>query len=410
MSGQQSMLLDQDSARPLPGAAVLPASGPAEELARLRLARSRNVGPRTFSHLMRRFGSAVNALDALPDLASRGGKPDYVACSEQDALDELAAGEQHGARLLHVGDPDYPALLAQIDPAPPVVWIKGQSELLTRPAMAIVGARNASALGQRTARRLSRELASEGFVIVSGLARGVDAAAHEAALPTGTIAVLAGGLDQPYPPENQALYDRIGEAGVLVSEVPFGTMPTSRHFPRRNRLISGLAQGVVLVEAASRSGSLITARFALDQGREAMACPGAPEDPRVGGCNALIREGAALIRHAGDVIEALAAPRTLGLAEDGREFEFDADLFGEDTMRDDYDALSDFDEEGGMGDEALSDQILDLLGPHPVEIDEIARLCGTSPSELSLAILELDLAGRIEIRPGGMISLSAGPD
>jgi DNA processing protein len=180
--------------------------------------------------------------------------------------------------------------------------------------------------------------------------------------------------------------------------------PTSRHFPRRNRLISGLAEGVVLVEAAARSGSLITARFALEQGREALACPGAPEDPRSAGCNQLIREGASLIRHAGDVEEALAAPQARGFAESGEGYQFDADLFGEEAMRDDYDALADFDEEGGIGDDALADQIVDLLGPHPIEIDEVARLCGVAPSEMSLAILELDLAGRVEILPGGMIA------
>ncbi|MEM1163263.1 MAG: DNA-processing protein DprA, partial [Pseudomonadota bacterium] len=246
-------------------------------------------------------------------------------------------------------------------------------------------------------------LGSNGYVIVSGLARGIDAAAHETSLGAGTIAVLAGGLDQPYPPENIDLAHRISEEGVLVSEVPFGVAPMARHFPRRNRIISGLARGVVLIEAAARSGSLITARFALEQGREAMACPGAPEDARCAGCNALIREGAALIRHAGDVEEALAAPRTLALAEEGGEFDFDTDMFGDDVMRDDYEALSDFDEEGGIGDEVLSDQIMSLLGPHPVEVDEIARQCGTAPSDLSLAILELDLAGKIELRPGGMI-------
>ncbi len=407
MSVAQTLQLDA------PGIAAGPANipdkrpGDAERLARLRLLRSKNVGPRTFHHLLRRFGTAARALDALPHLAERGGKPGYTAYPEDEARAEVEAGEQLGGVMLQEGDADFPEYLLTIDPVPPVVWVMGNPDLFKRSAVAIVGARNASALGIRTARRISRELSTNGHVIVSGLARGVDAAAHEAAISGGTIAVLAGGLDQPYPPENLALCERIAEQGALVSEVPFGISPISKHFPRRNRLISGLARGVVLIEAATKSGSLITARFALEQGREAMACPGAAEDPRAAGCNALIREGAALIRHAGDVEDALAAPRTLHLAEEGRDFEFDADLFSEDTMRDDYDALADFDEEGSMGDEALADQIMDLLGPHPVEIDEIARQCGTSPSELSLAILELDLAGRIEIRPGGMIALSA---
>jgi DNA processing protein len=287
---------------------------------------------------------------------------------------------------------------------PPVLWVVGRGELFGRSAIAIVGARNASALGMRTARRLARELGAQGHVVVSGLARGIDTAAHEASLDTGTIAVFAGGLDQPYPPENVDLAKRIAEKGALVSETPFGTVPTAQHFPRRNRLISGLARGVVLVEAAARSGSLITARFALEQGREAMACPGAPEDPRSAGCNALIREGAALIRHAGDVEEALAAPRTLQLSEDGREFEFDLDYLDGETMRDEYDALADFDEEGGSGDRALAEQIMGLLGPSPVDLDELARACGATPAELSLAILELDLAGRIELRAGGVVA------
>ncbi len=376
----------------------------AERFARLRLARSQNVGPRTFFHLIRRFGSAERALTSLPDLAARGGKQDYQICSAEAAQAEIAAGTRVGAVMLQAGDAQYPRLLAGIDPAPPVLWVMGDTAIFQQRAIAIVGARNASALGIRTTRRLARELASNGHVIVSGLARGIDTAAHEASLATGTIAVLAGGLDEPYPPENISLADRIAERGALVSEMPFGVKPTSRHFPRRNRLISGLAEGVVLVEAAARSGSLITARFALEQGREALACPGAPEDPRAAGCNQLIREGASLVRHAGDIEEALAAPQARGFAESGEGYQFDADLFGEEEMRDDYDALSDFDEEGGIGSEALAEQIVDLLGPHPIEIDEIARQCGVTPSEMSLAILELDLAGRVEILPGGTIA------
>ena len=410
MSVAQSLKSPQTSAVNTDAAPTRPTIEGTERLARLQLARSLNVGPRTYGHLLRRFGTAQRALNALPELAARGGKSGYEACTKEKAEAELAAGKRAGAELMVLGDEDYPPLLAAIDPPPPVIWWMGNPELLSRPAVAIVGARNASALGLRTARRLARELGATGHVIVSGLARGIDAAAHEASLPTGTIAVLAGGLDHPYPPENVELFERVKENGVVVSEMPFGVAPTSKHFPRRNRLISGLARGVVLVEAAARSGSLITARFALEQGREAMACPGAPDDPRSGGCNQLIREGAALIRHAGDIEEALAVPRGYAMAEEGRGFEFDADMFGEDQMRDDYDALADFDEEGGIGDEALSEQIMGMLSPRPTEIDEIARQCGTTASELSLAILELDLAGKIEIQPGGTISLKEDDD
>jgi DNA processing protein len=384
---------------------AIPIASENERIARLRLIRSHNVGPRTYAHLMRRFGTAVRALEALPDLAARGGRAGYVACPPEDVEAELDAALACGAEMLQLGDTDYPNMLAEIDPAPPVIWVKGNISLLKHSAVALVGSRNASALGVRTSRRLARELGQTGYVVVSGLARGIDAAAHEASLSTGTIAVMAGGLDCPYPPENVEIWKRIAEDGLLLSEISFGVEPTGKHFPRRNRLIAGLSKGVVLVEAAAKSGSLITARFALEQGRETMACPGAPEDPRAAGCNSLIREGAALIRHVGDIEEALAAPRSLMLMEDGGEFEFDAELFGDNAMRDDYDALADFAEDGNdLGEEAFAEQIMDLLGPHPVEIDEIARQCGALPQEISLAILELDLAGRIEIQPGGMIA------
>ncbi len=372
----------------------------AERVARLRLARSGNVGPRTFAHLITRFGDARRALDALPALAAAGGRPAYEACPQADAEAEIAAGEAAGARLLALGEPDYPALLAEIDYPPPVLWLKGDPAIFGRPAVAIVGARNASALGLRTARNLARGLGEAGHVIVSGLARGIDAAAHEAALETGTLAVMAGGIDVIYPPENADLAARIAAQGAMVTECAPGTEPTARHFPRRNRLVSGLARGVVLIEAAARSGSLITARCALEQGREAMACPGAPEDPRAGGCNQLIRDGAALIRNAQDVIEALNAPRSLGLAEPGREFLFDDPAFADDAEDDRFDEFE-VDPDHGA---ALAEQILRLIGPHPVEMDELARQCGASPAEFSLAILELDLAGRIEIHRGSLVS------
>lgn len=392
-----------------PAMAGGPAMDEAERFARLQLARSRNVGPRTHARLMRRYGSALRALDALPTLAARGGRPGYTPCPAEEVEREMAAGRAQGATLLMPGDPAYPPLLAMVDPTPPVIWVRGDTGLFTRPAVAIVGARNASALGLRTARRLARELGAQGHVVVSGLARGIDAAAHEASLATGTIAVLAGGLDHPYPPENEALCRRIAGEGALLSEAPFGTAPTAHHFPRRNRLISGLAAGVVLVEAAERSGSLITARFALEQGREAMACPGAPEDPRAAGCNRLIRDGAALIRHAGDVEAALGAPRTLALREEGTEFDFDADLFIDESLRSDLESLEDFEEVDDV-DSDLTERVVALLGPTPVEPDELARACGATMAELSLAVLELELSGRAELRTGGAVALAVPED
>lgn len=390
---------------PLAETGTLPA---AERIARLRLARSENVGPRTYAHLMRRFGDARRALEALPTLAAAGGRAGYVPCAEAEVAAELAAGEAAGARLVILGEADYPPLLAAIDQPPAALWVIGEPAVLHRPAVAIVGARNASALGLRAARNLARGLGAAGHVVVSGLARGIDTAAHEAALATGTIAVMAGGIDRIYPPENAALAARIAAEGALVSECPMGMEPTARHFPRRNRLVSGLARGVLVIEAAVRSGSLITARCALEQGREAMACPGGPEDPRAGGSNQLIREGAALIRSVDDVLEALAAPRTLELAEPGRAFLFDEDFFDGELDAPDFE---DFEEgeaalaEGG----ALAEQIMRLLGTHPVDLDELARLCGATPSEISLAVLELDLAGRVELLPGGSIARAA-PD
>ncbi len=380
----------------------------AERIARLRLARSENVGPRTYAHLMRRFSSARRALEALPTLAAAGGRAGYIPRPEAEVEAELAAGIAAGARLLILGEPDYPPMLARIDQPPPALWLIGDTGLFRRPSIAIVGARNASALGLRAARNLARGLGAAEHIVVSGLARGIDAAAHEAALATGTVAVLAGGVDRVYPPENAGLARRIAAEGALISECPMGMEPTSRHFPRRNRLISGLARGVLVIEAAVRSGSLITARCALEQGREAMACPGGPEDPRAGGSNQLIREGAALIRSTEDALEALAAPRTLELEEPGRAFLFEESFFETDFDEPDYDDLEDV-ESGAARDAALAEQIMRLIGPNPVELDELARLCGARPSEVSLAVLELDLAGRVELLPGGMIA-STTPD
>lgn len=387
-----SLALERPASDGMGDAAV--ANSEKERMARLRLSRSENVGPRSFSHLLKRFGSASAAVDALPDLALRGGRTNYIACSLDSAEAEMEAGRAAGATLLTVGEAAYPSLLAAIDSAPPVLWIMGDPAVLARSAIGIVGARNASALGLRTTRRIVSELTERGHVIVSGLARGVDAAAHEAALTGGTVAVMAGGVDRTFPRENQALAERIVETGLLISECPIGTEPTSRHFPRRNRLISGLSRGVVLIEAAIRSGSLITARYALEQGREVMACPGAPEDPRTGGCNKLIRDGAALIRNADDVIDALEGQRAVGLAEPETLFEH-ADMAP-------LDVLSEFEPESAQTQE-LAEQVAVLLGPHPIDIDELERACGASHSEMALALLELDIAGRVDLLPGGSV-------
>ena len=383
--------------------------GEEERLARLRIVRSENVGPRTYAHVMHRFGSATAALEALPALARSGGRRDYRPCPRERAEAELRAGAEAGATLITVGEPGYPPLLAAIDSAPPAIWVIGDPDVLAGPSVGVVGARNASALGLRTARRIAGELAEAGYLVVSGLARGIDHAAHEATLGHGTVAVMAGGVDRIFPPEHEALARRIAANGALVSECAIGTEPTGRHFPRRNRLIAGLSEGVVLIEAALRSGSLITARYALDQGREVMACPGAPEDPRAGGCNRLIREGAALIRSAADVIEALAAPRTgpVGLAEPPAGFLFDEPDLGVVEDASGLASLDDFDEERESGETVLAEQVMRLLGPAPVDTDELARLAGCPASELSLALLELELAGRIEMVPGGGVVLAA---
>ncbi len=381
-------------ASPAPEEGPLPST---ERLARLRLARSRNVGPRTYVHLIARFRSGRAALDALPELAARGGGAGYGPCPEETAAAEWESGARLGARLHLLGEADYPRQLSTISTPPPAVWVLGEDAVFARPSAAIVGARNASALGLRTARQLARGLGAAGRVVVSGLARGIDSAAHEASLETGTIAVLPGGLDRIYPPENERLAARIAEAGALVSECPLGMEATARHFPKRNRLIAGLAAGVVLIEAASRSGSLITARYALEQGREVMAVPGSPEDPRSGGCNALIRDGAALVRNAEDVLDALAMPARPGLAEEGAAFA------AAPPEAPDLDAAS------RARDAEAAERVAALLGPAPVEIDELARAAGVRPAHLSLVLLELELAGRVEVLAGGRVA-AADPE
>ncbi len=292
---------------------ITPPTAEEDGLTQLRLIRSARVGPSTFHRLIDAHGSAQAALDALPEVARCAGVRDYHPCPEATALREIDAGRAAGARLLLHGSPEYPAALAAISDAPPVLWAIGQQALAARPSVALVGARNASSLGTRMARRLAEGLGHHGIVITSGLARGIDAAAHTAALPTGTVAIMAGGVDMVYPTENMPLYEKITETGLLLSEQPMGMAPQARHFPRRNRIVSGMALAVVVVEAAEKSGSLITAREALDQGREIMAVPGHPVDGRAAGCNRLIREGATLVRGVEDIRAVLRLPDTAAL-------------------------------------------------------------------------------------------------
>jgi len=356
-----------------------------ERCAWLRLARTENVGPVTFRELVRRYGSAVEAIAALPELARRGGRSGVRIPSEAEIERELAAGEALGARLVAAGEPAFPAALAATDPPPPVLWLRGNAEALARPAVAVVGARVASAAGQRFARGLAAELGQAGLVVVSGLARGIDAAAHEGALPTGTVAVLAGGVDDVYPTENRGLYARICETGCVVSENEPGRAATARDFPRRNRIISGLARAVVVVEAEMRSGSLITARLAAEQGREVLAVPGSPLDPRAKGANDLIRQGAAICEGADDVLRALE-----GL---GALREPEAAAFGGEPAQ-----------AGAEADAALRERLAALLSPTPVARDELVRATGAAAPAVFAALVELALAGRAELLPGGLAS------
>ncbi|CAN5163703.1 DNA-processing protein DprA [soil metagenome] len=354
----------------------------AERFARLRLARTDRVGPVSFRQLLERFGTAVRALDALPDLAKRAGSSGYDLPSVARIEAELEAGEGRGARLVVLGDADYPPRLAAVDPPPPVLWTRGDVGLLSRETIAMVGARIASAGGQRIARGLAQALGQDGFVVVSGLARGIDAAAHAGSLQTGTVAVLGGGVDDIYPPDNAGLYDQIVEQGCVVSESPMGARAQARDFPRRNRIISGLSRGVIVVEAELRSGSLITARLAGEQGRDVFAVPGSPLDPRSKGPNELLRQGAILCEGIDDVRRAFETLRTLS----------EPPVDGFDDMPDEVD-------------QALIDRVAALLSPTPTPRDELARACGAPVSHVAAALLELSLAGRATLLPGGMASL-----
>jgi DNA processing protein len=355
-------------------------------VARVRLIRSGSIGPVTYRQLVARFGSAQAALDAIPDLAARGGGRAPSIAPEQVARKEIARVEALGARYLVLGQGLYPRLLAEMDDAPPLLIAKGELALLDRTAIAIVGARNASAAACRFARGLAHDLGREGAVVVSGLARGIDSAAHVGALDSGTIGVIAGGIDVFYPPENKVRQETMFERGLVLAEMPPGTEPRARHFPYRNRIIAGLSLGTVVVEAAPRSGSLITARLAGEAGREVMAVPGSPLDPRAQGCNQLIRDGATLIQNAADVMEAVRTPSSF-VRSPAMIFEGSAPL---------------------DGDPGLLGDIEQLLGPSAVPVDELIRLSGATSGAVQMALLELDLAGRLDRHAGGKVALRTG--
>jgi len=393
-----------------------------ECLSWLRLVRSPRVGPATFQRLMAAHGSASAALDALPGIAAAAGAADYSPCAADIARAELDAGRRLGATPLFLGQPDYPAALAAIPDPPPLVWVLGRParlrDLLARPAVALVGARNASSLGGRMARSLAGGLADMGLVVVSGLARGIDTAAHGAALAGGTVAVMAGGVDVVYPPENAALAAAIADQGLRLSEQPPGLVPQARHFPRRNRLIAGLARAVVVVEAAEGSGSLITARDALDQGREVLAVPGHPLDPRAAGCNLLIRDGARLVRSAADVIEALGPgvvmrPRTAVRATTRTAAPAPTRTAAAPPGRAARPATTPAPQPGHPAATApsvdpvrLHGRILAALGPSPVAEDQLLRDLALPAAAAAPALLFLELAGRIRREPGGMLALA----
>ena len=358
-------------------------------VSRLRLIRTTGIGPVTYRQLIARFGSAEAAIAALPMLAQRGGGRSPRIADVSVAEREIAATARLGARYLFLDDPDYPRLLAEIETAPPALIFRGDIARAARPCVAMVGARNASAAACRFARQLALQLAEEGTTIVSGLARGIDTAAHIGALGAGsdgaTIGVIASGIDIAYPPDNTALQERIATGGLLLAEQPPGTEPKARNFPSRNRIIAGLAIGTVVVEAVPKSGSLITARLANESGREVMAVPGSPLDPRAQGCNLLIREGATLVQSAADILEQIRP-------FDPRSVRSPIDAFAATPTQD----ASDADRR----------RIADLLGPVPVAIDELIRQSRESPAVVHTVLLELELAGRLERHAGGRVSLA----
>ena len=360
-----------------------------EKINWLRLIRSENVGPVTFFRLLERYGSATRALDELPDISKRGGRDKELRIySVADAEKEMAAVQKIGGTLIYAGDDNYPESVRIIADPPPVLTVLGHVHLLHKPALAIVGARNASLNGRKFAEKLATDLAAKDYVIASGLARGIDAAAHQASLKTGTVAVVAGGADVIYPQENEKLYAEIKERGCIVAENPCGYPPQARDFPRRNRIISGLSQGTIIVEAALKSGSLITATYALEQGRDVFAVPGSPLDPRSTGTNKLLKDGATLIENADDVLHALSYPLTL------KENHSPAFAAPKSSTPSDVEI------------EKAHKIVLEALGPSPVGLDELVRECQVSASIVQFVLLDLELAGRIQRLPGSKIALT----
>lgn len=356
-----------------------------EAFARIRLLRSPNIGPVSYAQLLRRFGNARTALEALPDLAERGGRS-YRAAPQARIEDEIAALRKAGGRYLFHDSSDYPALLGEIESAPPILTMRGDIALAHKPSVAMVGARNASAAAVKLARDFAAALAQAGLIIVSGLARGIDGAVHQGAMPA-TIGVIASGIDIAYPPQHAKLQEEIAERGLLVAEQPPGTEPRGSHFPSRNRIIAGLAAGTVVVEAAPKSGSLITARLAGEAGREVMAIPGSPLEPRSHGCNQLIRDGAVLVQSPEDVIELLAG-------FDGQP----RSRFRE-ALPISYDISEELDGEPA--------DIAGLLTSAPVPVDELIRQSGQGTAAVQLALLELEIGGRLTRHAGGRVSLTA---
>ena len=384
---------DLFAAAPLPVAVL----DDAQRLACLRLIRSENVGPVTFRALINHFGGAQAALDALPDVARQGGRKRPVRICPRDVAEaELANAAAVGASPLFTIEPGYPALLAQVDVPPPLLYIKGRPELLNRQSIAIVGSRDASAGGRKIARDLAHGLGACGWVVASGMARGIDAAAHTASLETGTIAVLAGGIDNIYPPEHADLHAAIGERGCIVSEQPPGFQPRGQDFPRRNRIISGLSRGTVVVEAAKRSGTLITARFAGEQGRDVFAVPGHPLDPRAEGTNQLLKDGATLVTEVTDILQALHMPVDHFEDRAAPRFELSPPSPGPSPLT--------------RVDQSDRATVLEALGAAPIAIDEVVRATNLSTRAVQIVLLELSLASRITLHGGQMVSLSVRPD
>ena len=364
----------------------------AEKLARLRLIRSENIGPITFHRLIERYGSAIRALDALPELAAMGGRRGPLkVCSLTAAEDEMAKLQSQQATAIFMGEPGYPLLLAHIDDAPPVLFVRGHAHLLCKRAIAVVGSRNASVNGRRFAMDIARALGAAGYLVVSGMARGIDAAAHQGALDAGTLAVMGGGVDVVYPHENSVLYSELAARGAICSEIACGTTPQARHFPRRNRIISGIARGIVVLEAGAKSGSLITARMALEQNREVFAVPGAPQDPRVRGANLLLREGAHLTESADDVLRVLADMHLPSLRE----------------SRSSQSPAAPAAPAGSKLVEKARSDVLNALDFGPTDIDDVIRATDHPAPVVAVVLLELEIAGRLERHPGNKVSLLA---